>query len=233
MGIKSLFLKLVYGEKADPDSYVRYLRKKGVRIGERSVIYEPRHTKIDETRPWLIEIGNDVKITRGVVILTHGYDWSVLKVKYGEVLGSAGKVTIGDNVFIGMNTVILKGVTIGNNVIIGAGSLVNKDIPDNSVVAGNPARVITTVDAYLEKRKAAQVAEATELVQEYRKVYGKEPDEKALQEFFWLVCDDPENLPEAWAFTMNLGGNREVSDEVLRGHKKQFANMQEFLDQVK
>lgn len=57
-------------------------------------------------------------------ILTHGYDWSVLKGKYGEVLGSAGKVTIGDNCFIGMNTVILKGTSIGKNTIIGAGSVV-------------------------------------------------------------------------------------------------------------
>lgn len=49
-----------------------------------------------------------------------------------------GGVSIGDNVFIGMQSTILKGVHIGNNVIIGANSLVNKDVPDNCVVAGNP-----------------------------------------------------------------------------------------------
>lgn len=81
-----------------------------------------------------------------------------------------------------MKSTILKGVHIGNNVIIGANSLVNKDIPDNCVAAGNPCKVIMGLEAYHEKRKAAQVAEARELVQLYRERYGREPDEKALHE---------------------------------------------------
>lgn len=83
-----------------------------------------------------------------------------------------------------MKTTILKGVHVGNNVIIGANSLVNKDIPDNCVVAGNPAKVIMTLEQYYEKRKKAQLEEATELVKLYRDRYGKEPDDKALHEFF-------------------------------------------------
>lgn len=98
-------------------------------------------------------------------ILTHGYDWSVLKGKFGEVLGSAGKVTIGDNCFIGMNTVILKGTTIGNNTIIGAGSVVTGgEYPSDCVLAGNPARVICSLDEYREKRQKAQLSEAVEMV---------------------------------------------------------------------
>lgn len=85
--------------------------------------------------------------------MTHGYDWAAMKGYYGEICGSAGKVKIGNNVFIGMQATILKGVTVGNNVIIGANSLVNKDIPDNTVVAGNPAIIIMTLDEYYEKRK--------------------------------------------------------------------------------
>lgn len=54
---------------------------------------------------------------------------------------SSNPVIIGDNTFIGANSVILEGVTIGNNVIIGAGSVVTKDIPDNVVAFGNPARI--------------------------------------------------------------------------------------------
>lgn len=95
-----------------------------------------------------------------------------------------GGVAIGNNVFIGMKSTILKGVHIGNNVIIGANSLVNKDIPDNCVAAGNPCKVIMGLEAYHEKRKAAQVAEARELVQLYRERYGREPDEKALPPFW-------------------------------------------------
>ena len=60
---------------------------------------------------------------------------------------------MGDNVYIGVHTVILPGVKIGNNVIIGAGSVVTKDIPDNSVAAGTPARVIKSSQEYLEKAK--------------------------------------------------------------------------------
>ena len=67
-----------------------------------------------------------------------------------------------------METTILKSVQIGDNVIIGANSLVNKDVPDNCVVAGNPARVIMSLDRYYEKRKAAQYQEAEELVKLYR-----------------------------------------------------------------
>lgn len=184
ISIKKMLKKLVYKEKLDSESYIKYLRQQGAKIGKRVNIYAPNKTLIDMTRPWLIDIGDDVQITENVTILTHGYDWSVLKGVYGEVLGSSGGVKIGNNVFIGMKTTILKGVHIGNNVIIGANSLVNKDIPDNCVAAGNPAKVIMPLDQYYEKRKKEQLAEATELVQLYRERYGKEPDDKALHEFF-------------------------------------------------
>ena len=192
-------------------------------------MYSPMHVGIDMTRPWLIDIGNDVQITRGVTILTHGYDWSVIKSVYGEVLGSSGKVTIGNNVFIGMNSLILKGVKIGNNVIIGAGSIVTRDIPDNCVAVGNPAKIICSLDEYRKKRLDAQLAEAQELVREYRLVYHKEPGPAELGEFFWLFEDNPIGLPKEWDKRMNLLGNREYSNKRFIEHKKEFNSMQEFL----
>lgn len=150
-GVRNLLKKIVLGYKYDSDSYIRWLKKQGAIIGDNTTIYAPTKTLIDMTRPWLIAIGNDVKITEGVTILTHGYDWCVLRNVYGDILGSSGKVEIGDNVFIGMHTTILKGVHIGNNVIIGANSLVNKNIPDNCVVAGNPAKVIMSLEEYYNK----------------------------------------------------------------------------------
>ncbi len=150
--LRKIIKKILRQHKASSKDFVKYLRKKGVVVGEGVAIFDPQSVFIDSTRPCLLEIGNDVQITRGVTILTHGYDWSVLKGKYGEICGSAGKVKIGNNVFIGMQATILKGVTIGNNVIIGANSLVNKNVPDNTVVAGNPAKVIMTIDEYYEKR---------------------------------------------------------------------------------
>ena len=226
--MKNLLKKIFFRQKADSASYIKYLRKKGMRIGTRTIIYSPRNTLIDETRPWLIEIGDDVKITHGVIILTHGFDWSVLKGVYGEVLGSSGKVTIGNNVFIGMNSIILKGVTIGNNVIIGAGSIVNKDIPDNCVVVGNPAKVVMSLDDYRQKRIQAQEAEATELVREYRKVYDKDPGEYEMSEFFWLFTNSAENLPERWNFQMSNGGNKAFSEKILAQHQKQYDDMEDF-----
>lgn len=163
MGLKGLVRRLVYGPKASSDAYIEHLRSLGMVIGDDTVIYSPTHCVIDATRPWMVEIGHNVQITEGVTILTHGYDGSVFKGRDGWVLGSAGRVCIGDNVFIGMGAIILKGVTIGDNVVVGAGSVVTHDIPSGSIVAGNPARVLSDIDSYLEKRRAAQVDEAADL----------------------------------------------------------------------
>lgn len=202
-------------------------------MGGGTVIFAPTKTLIDITRPWLIEIGENVQITDGVTILTHGYDWSVLKGLYGEVLGSAGKVKIGNNVFIGMKTTILKGVTIGNNVIIGANSLVNKDIPDNCVVAGNPAKIIMSVEDYYIKRKNVQYKEAEELVRCYRERYKKEPDEKALDEFFWLFSTGKDKLSKCWVEKNKLVENGNITERAFKNNKKMFKNMKEFLKNIK
>ncbi|MCD8044533.1 MAG: sugar O-acetyltransferase [Tannerellaceae bacterium] len=63
-----------------------------------------------------------------------------------DMLGIAKPITVGDNVWIGGNSIVLMGVTIGNNAVIGAGSVVNRDVPDNAMVAGNPARVIKYIN---------------------------------------------------------------------------------------
>ena len=140
---------------------------------------------------------------------------------------------IGDNVFIGMRSTILKGVHIGNNVIIGANSLVNKDIPDNCVVAGNPCKVLMSLDEYLEKRKAAQVEEASELVRLYRERYQKQPDEIVLREFFWLFSSSLDKLPNEWEQVNNLCGNIQKTKEVFSEHYKTYENLNAFLDSIR
>ena len=86
-----------------------------------------------------IQIGNNVLLAPGVVIATAGHptdpETRVSGLEYGK------SIKIGDNVWIGANAVINPGVTIGSNVVIGSGSVVTYDIPDNVLVAGNPARV--------------------------------------------------------------------------------------------
>ena len=150
-----------------------------------------------------------------------------------EKFQDRGGIQIGNNVFIGMKTTILKGVHVGNNVIIGANSLVNKDIPNNCVVAGNPARVIMPLDKYYEKRKAAQYQEAEELVRLYREHYGKEADESSLHEFFWLFTNGDAKLPECWKKMMKLVGNEEYCYEKLRKNIPPYRDMNEFLKSVK
>lgn len=233
MSIKNFLRKLKYGVRYDSESYISYLKNIGVEIGNRTTIYNPSTTIIDETRPWMIKIGSDVQITAGVTILTHGYDWSVLKGFYGEVLGSAGEVKIGNNVFIGMHSTILKGVNIGNNVIIGANSLINKNIPNNCVAAGNPCQIVMSLEEYYQKRKAAQIEEAVELVKLYRERKSAEPDENALREFFWLFTNDPEEIPDCWKSVNKLVGNEELSNKVMKKHTKQYDNMNCFLKSIK
>lgn len=229
--IKKLKRKIL-GYRADSESYIAHLRKIGVSVGEGVTIFSPRTVVIDDRTPCMLKIGNNVQITKGVTILTHGFDWAVLKGVYGEVLGSRGKVTIGDNVFIGINSTILKGVTIGNNVIIGACSVVTRDIPDNSVAVGTPAKVIMSLDAYYEKRKKEYYEEAVELVKEYRKVFGREPAEDDLSEFFWLFTDSTENLPASWIYQLKQAGNFEESIEKLKQNQKMFASMEAFLASI-
>jgi len=93
------------------------------------------------TEPWLIEIGNNVTITSGVKLLTHDGSTCLAKDEKGRRY-KYGRITIGDNVFIGVNAIVLPGITIGNNVIIGAGSVVTRSVASDSVVTGNPARHI-------------------------------------------------------------------------------------------
>lgn len=67
-----------------------------------------------------------------------------------------GIVQIGSNVFIGANAIVLPNVRIGDNVVIGAGSVVTRDVPSNSVYAGNPAQFVCTFDEYCEKHRRNQ-----------------------------------------------------------------------------
>lgn len=97
------------------------------------------NVQFDGIHPNLIEIGNGCIITTGTTILSHFYN-----TKDGRFY--SGKVRIGENVFIGTNTIIVNAVDIGNGAVIGAGSVVNRDIPSYELWAGNPARFIKKLE---------------------------------------------------------------------------------------
>lgn len=233
--MKRLIKKLIYKEKASSQDYVNYLRKKGVIVGEGTVIFDPVSTLIDATRPFLVTIGKNVQITRGVTILTHGYDWSVLKGKYGNVLGSAGEVQIGDNVFIGMYTTILKGVKVGNDVIIGANSLVNKNLESGYVYAGNPAKKICSIEEYYAKRLNEQENEAKLIYKKYVERFGKEPPVGIFSEFFWLFWEREKPLPSGFEKMMKLLGEEKfaLSLKVFKETPPKYNGFDEFIKEMK
>ena len=162
--IQRFLKRCIYGAKCDSPHYIAHLRKKGIYVGAGSLFYDPISNVVDETNPVLLRIGENVRITHGVVILTHDYSWSVIAGKYGECLGGVAPVTIGDNVFIGMNSIITKGVTIGDNIIIGAGSVVTHDCDSDSVYAGIPAKKIMSLSQYREKKKSEQISDMKRII---------------------------------------------------------------------
>ena len=106
--------------------------------------------KVLQNTPWLITIGDNVHITGQCKFINHDGGTLIFRDRIPD-LEITKPIVIGDNVYIGEETLILPGVHIGNNCVIGARSVVTKDIPDNSVAAGVPCRVIKTTDEYLDK----------------------------------------------------------------------------------
>ncbi len=102
------------------------------------------------TDPEYTRIGNNVMLT-ACTILGHDGSIAVLNEAYGLKLDKVGKVDIKDNVFIGHGAIVLPNVTIGPNAIVAAGAVVTKDVPENSIVAGVPARVIGSMREYANK----------------------------------------------------------------------------------
>jgi len=100
------------------------------------------------SEPYLIDIGNNVIISGEVIFVTHDGGVYIFQDDQKDIYGNFGKIKIGNNCFIGMVSIILPNVEIGDNCIIGAGAIVKDSVPENSVVAGNPARVIFKTSMY-------------------------------------------------------------------------------------
>ncbi len=150
MGITRLIqkLKLRYGSQ---QTVIATLREMGVRIGEDCRIYALNFGP----EPWLIRIGNHVCVSNDVTFICHNLTWP-LQHKY-ESLTAFGTIDIRDNSQIGVNVTLLPNIVIGPNAVVGAGSVVTKDVPPNTVVAGNPARVICTLDEFEQKCLARHI----------------------------------------------------------------------------
>lgn len=194
--------------------FLKHLRDAGAEIGDKCFVFDVNSVTIDLTRPYLLKIGNYTKITKGVVILTHDYSLSVLRRVYGEWIGEGGATVIGENCFLGMNSIILKGTHIGNNCIIGAGAVVSGNFPDNVVIAGNPARIIKTLDQLHENRKDKTLIEAVETINMYRQAYKKEPSPKDLASFKFLF--EPRDIKKLKEDGLDFYCNGDEPEEVRK-----------------
>lgn len=138
------FAYLKYLLFRDNKILIDFYRKKGVKIGNNCAIYSPIMTP----ESYLITIGNNVTIAPGVRFITH--DNSISKV-FPEFTDVFGRIDIGDNCFIGANSIILPGISLGNTCIVAAGSVVTKSFGDGEIVGGNPAKQISDIKKYKER----------------------------------------------------------------------------------
>lgn len=227
--MKKIIRKLIYRERSTSASYIEFLRKKGVSIGEGCTIFNPKGTIIDYQNPEMLKIGNYARIADGVRILTHDYSNSVLsQIGDGDILGSVSPTAIGNNVFVGMDTIILAGVSVGDNVIIGAGSVVTKSLESNSVYAGNPAKRICTVEELYKKRKSMQIEMAKKVAVNYYNKTGRLPDESVLREYL-MIFSKRKEIPNELDELMKDTGNYELSKKYFYKTKPYFSGIQEFL----
>ena len=144
MGMFRTILYRVYDRYFRPDA-LSDLQKRGLVFGKNFRMHEG--VIIDPSLLWLITIGDDVTMAPRVHVLAH--DGSTIKhVNHTKI----GKVSIGNHVFIGASAIIMPGVKLGNNVIVGAGSVVTHDVEDNTVVAGNPAKVISSLEDFIARQ---------------------------------------------------------------------------------
>ena len=212
------------------DRFIDYLRKDGIKIGNGVFFSNPKTVSIDNTRPSLVEIGDNARFLDGFTLLTHDFVTKVFLNLYDEFVPSSGKVVIGKNVYFARQCTVLKGVTIGDNCIFGYGSLITKDIPANSVAVGSPAKVIGTVEDYYKKRCEKSIDEAFIYARTIKERYGRIPVIEDFWEEFTLFVngDEMDKYPAHFKATMQrqLGNSL---DNWMKNHKAPFKSFEEFL----
>lgn len=226
--IKRILSKILeLKRRRSSDSYIAYLRSRGIVIGKGTYIQSPKHTDIDDTRPSLVSIGENCFINKYFELHTHDWVSHVFLHSGRELINSSGKVTIGDNVAFGRHVTVLKNVTIGDNCFIGAGSIVTKDIPSNSIAVGIPAKVIMTLEEYYQKRLQVREQEAFELARSIMDRFERMPMASDFREEFPLFVNGSEvdKYPEI-PIRMQLGP---AYERYCRCHVAKYDGLDEFI----
>lgn len=143
-------IRNIWIQSMTQSEYQKYLRNKGVKIGEGCWIDK---TAMFGSEPWLITIGNNVRITKNVQFITHdGGLWTLRNMGLIEKKAvKYGRIIIKDNCNVSWNTVIMPNVTIEENCVVAVGAVVTKDTEPNSVLGGVPAKRIESVFEYKDK----------------------------------------------------------------------------------
>lgn len=158
--MKGLFFEFIYLlsrgiKKAFRVSFIYVAKKNGLMVGEDTLLVGSQDFG---SEPFLIEIGRRCLVTDGVRFVTHDGSIQVPLIEKGASVESVyshqstyGKIILKDNVFVGVSAILLPNTEIGENSIIAAGAIVKGKFPKNSVLAGNPAKIICTIDEYYNK----------------------------------------------------------------------------------
>lgn len=132
--------------------------------------------------PYLISVGNRCQITKDVKFFTHGGSNVVRDLD--PSFDCFGKIKIGNNVYIGNNSLVMPGATVGDNVLIAAGSVVTNSVPSNCVVGGNPARIICSRREYYERNKKHNAESCGLSFKTKCKLLEKLPEKKIISKSF-------------------------------------------------
>ena len=103
---------------------------------------------------------------------------------------SFGKISIGNHVYIGANSLIMPGVTIEDNVLVAAGSVVTKSVPSGYVVAGNPAKIICSIDSYIERNLKYNTETKGKNFEYKRELLKTLPDDKFIKKGYLRIPDN-------------------------------------------
>lgn len=212
------------------EHFLNYLREQGVTIGKNCTVPSPESILIDTSRPYLVEIGDEVRLNKGLTVLTHDFTSFLFKNLYGELLPCSGKVSIGNNVYFGQQCTVLKGVSIGDNCIIGYGSVVMTSIPANSVAVGRPAKVICSIDEYYKKRQKQGLEESLELARIINQKLGRRPVPSDFKEEFvyFVNGNEIDKYPEL-PIQRQLTCTGNCYEQWVKNHKAPYSSFDEFL----
>lgn len=222
--IKQFVYKLFFKERASAKSYTKFLSKNCRKFGKDVVIFDPHKTFIDKDALHFIEIGDNCQITSGVIILAHDESYSVCGLKYGDLPREQKITKIGNNVFIGMNSIILMGSEIGDNVIIGAGSVVSGKVESNSVYAGNKAKKIKSLDDYHQSHIKNFEDSAFIFIQCFKEKHGRLPSINEMHMYRLLFSNTIETAVNKPDYLIN---------KVILNNTSKYSSVEDFLKQYK